>query len=284
MNKRMGYTLLLTSSLLFSGMANNKRMSNKNTVTSPSADYVRAPKQDVFVSSKTAKVVSKPKLSNSASILSSAWSEIIEKTGHQSNLSPEFFSKILNFSKSIKTNPVDFTFILFQESKFNPKIKGGSYAGLIQMDETAFKNCALRMLQYEKYCKNNPKEKITLKEFNKKLENKKIRIPDIGKKNILFSTYAGLSRERQFEYSTAYLRYRIHEQGLVGKKIPSNQLWALIHKPSACKKTDELRNRATLLSAVKVGGTVNVNGRTVNITGVKQISPENYKKILSCVK
>ena len=285
MNKSLGYTLLLTTSLLFGGASANKKSSSKvmASVNSNHNLYTN-PNCDDFVKTVTSSSKKPTASLSKAKILSSAWSDVISETGHRGKISEEFFQKVINFAKSVKIDPVDFSFIIFQESKFNPMCKNGSYAGLIQMDETAFKKCALRMLQYEQYCKNNPKKNLTLVQFNNKIENKKLSIPDIGKKNILFSTYSGLSRERQFEYASAYLRYRIHEQGLNGKKITSNQLWALIHRPFHCKKSDELINRSQFLSAVKIGGTVDVNGRNVVIKGVKQISPDNYKKIISCVK
>ena len=72
------------------------------------------------------------------------------------------------------------------------------------------------------------------------------------------------------------MSYRIHEKGLNGKNIPSNQLWALIHRPTDYNKPSELNTRARILNAVKNGGTVG----GVRVKGIKEISPVDFRRIM----
>ena len=289
-----GYAVILAATMLLSvcGSKNTKESPAKSTEHS----LVSSPATDVYVPSSAApaakesaspvsvtKTASAPvvkstsashSVSQKAKVLSEAWSNIMRK-----DIKPEFFVKVINFADKIKTNPVDFSFILYQESEFNPKAKCGPYFGLIQMDKTAFDECVGRMMEYEQYCKENPKDKPDFYDYlDMRLKKgfKKPKNPDV----ITFEKYKALPREKQFKYSEYYLKYRIHQYKLNNKSIPDNQLYALIHKPAHCQKPVELQDRRSLLSAVKYGGSVDINGKAVLIKGVREISPKDFAAIM----
>lgn len=204
--------------------------------------------------------------------LSKAWSDILTKADSKKRkiiVSPEFFDELIRFAKEIKANPVDFTFIMFKESRFDPKTKCRDYLGLIQMDSTAFTECALGMMEYEKYCKDHPKEKITLHDYKKISNQKGFKKPNIGSDRITYSTYKNLPREKQLKYAEAYLKYRIHEKGMNGKQLSAEQLWRLIHRPNVKGKEldKELKDRRNKLNDIK--------------KEIKKLYPEEYKQIIS---
>jgi len=259
-------TLIGMSSLC--GLCGHKE--NTQTNTNPTEyNIVTAPPRDEFVHEYSIKVdeVNEMEGTSTADILSESWSTIMTKANHkETKISSAFFQELIRFSNEIKTSPINFTFIMYGESKFNPKAKYGSYLGLIQMDATAFKDCAIRMMEYEQYCKDT--KQVTLQEYNVLRQKKEFKKPNIGNKRISFNDYKNLSRERQLIYAEAYLKYRIHENKLNGKKIPSNQLWALIHRPANCKKSSELNERQRKIQKIK--------------NEVKSVDKDAYNKIINC--
>lgn len=130
-----------------------------------------------------------------------SWSNVVP------DLSQEFFDKITEISKELKCKPEDFAALMFNESRFNPRADGGKYHGLIQMDITALKT-------------------VTKYAFDSQGENCKLD------KNITMEKYINLPREEQLKYAEAYLKFRIDEKHLNGKKLSGGQLWTLIKRPA----------------------------------------------------
>lgn len=156
----------------------------------------------VFEFNKPSEPVKKEK--NISKELHDSWSKVVPK------LSQEFFDKLTAMSQRLNCNPEDLAAIIFNESKFNPKAKGGKYHGLIQMDNTALKT-------------------VTAYAFKTQGENCKLD------KNITMAKYTKLSREEQLKYAEAYLKFRIDEKKLTGKKLSGGQLWTLIKRPASIK-------------------------------------------------
>ena len=272
--KTIGYSAFIAGSLLLSGCSNDGDYTIIEEQIPDSLLVDDSPSILEGGQTNDISVVSTPK------VLNDSWSSIMEKEGYNVKLNQNFFKRVVDFSREIKADPVDLTFIMFQESKFDPSKKSaGGYVGLIQMDKTSFNDCALKMFEFEKYKKDHPQEDITLLDYVDKSSNKDFKKPNIGKDKISFDEYRHLSPEKQFKYAEAYIKYRIHEKGLNGRKIPSNQLWALIHRPSDYDKSSELNGRARLLNAVKNGG--KIGGEYVK--GIKEISPIDYRRIVRLV-
>ena len=128
------------------------------------------------------------------------------------NISQEFFEKVTEMAERLNFNPDDLCAIMFRESGFKPNAHGKNpktgvdYYGLIQMDSTALKNAINHTIETEgKACGLD--SKMTL------------------------AKYAKLPREKQLKYSEAYIKFRIDEKGLTGKKLTGGQLWTLINSP-----------------------------------------------------
>ena len=130
------------------------------------------------------------------------WSKVIP------NLSKEFFHELVEISKRIKCSAEDFAAILFLESRFDPKATGNGVHGLIQMDQTALNNAC---------------------EF--------ANLPKISIKN-----YKKLPREKQLKYAEAYIKFRIDEKNLTGKKLSGGKLWALIKSPKRFNNNSFVKN------------------------------------------
>lgn len=130
------------------------------------------------------------------------------------NLSQEFFEEIVEVSERLKCDPADLCAIIYRESGFKPNAHGKNpktgtdYYGLIQMDRTAFKAAVSHACKTQgDNCKLDP--------------------------NITYEKYAKLPREKQLLYAEAYLKFRIDEKGLTGKRLTGGQLWTLIKRPKA---------------------------------------------------
>lgn len=138
--------------------------------------------------------------------LQSKWTKICP------NISQEFFEKVTEIAERLNFNPEDLCAIMFRESGFKPNAHGKNpktgvdYYGLIQMDKSAFKAAVAHARTTEgKNCKLDP--------------------------NMTYEKYAKLPREKQLKYSEAYIKFRIDEKGLTGKKLTGGQLWTLINSP-----------------------------------------------------
>lgn len=273
-----GYAVMLASSMLV-GVCGGKTI-QKSSAKPAGHSLVSSPNMDVYIPEVASAVqeAAPSGVSKTAKVLSESWSVIVNE-----KVKPEFFQKVINFANKVKTDPIDLTFILFRESKFNPKAKNGSYVGLIQMDKNAFNECVGRMMEYEQYKKEHPQEKISLQDYLKLRGKKGFKRP-VNPNKISFSQYCNLPREKQFKYSEYYLNYRIHEHKLNNSRISSIQLWALIHRPAKCREKAELRDRQVLLNAVKYGGKVTTNGTTRPVKGIKELFPAEFKKIMSLKK
>lgn len=143
-----------------------------------------------------------PKERNISQELYDGWSNVVP------HLSQEFFNELTAMSKRLNCNPEDLAALMFHESKFNPKAKGGEYHGLIQMNETSLKAA-------------------TQHAFKTQGENCKLD------KNITMEKYINLPREKQLKYAEAYLQFRIDEKHLTGKKLNGGQIWTLIKRPAS---------------------------------------------------
>ncbi len=127
-------------------------------------------------------------------------------------ISLEFFEEITAMAERLNFDSDDLCAIMFRESGFKPNAHGKNsktgvdYYGLIQMDKTSFTTVVAHALKTEgKDCKLDP--------------------------NMTYEKYAKLPREKQLKYSEAYIKFRIDEKGLTGKKLTGGQLWTLINSP-----------------------------------------------------
>lgn len=130
------------------------------------------------------------------------------------NISQEFFEEIVAMSERLKINPEDLCAVIYRESCFKANAHGknektgADYYGLIQMDKTAFE---------------------TVVSYARKIQGENCKLDP----NITYEKYAKLTREKQLLYSEAYLKFRIDEKGLTGKRLTGGQLWTLIKRPKA---------------------------------------------------
>ncbi len=122
------------------------------------------------------------------------------------NISVQFFDEITKAAKRLNCKPEDLAAIIYRESHFDPQIKSstGKYAGLIQMDKVTFDSL--------------------------KVDNK-----------CTYAQYCKLPREKQLKYVEAYLKFRIEEKGLSGKRLSGGQIYTLIHRPKDVDKPSALR-------------------------------------------
>lgn len=270
MNMKIAGCAALISAGSLLGFCNTKENTQShNNTNAPNYTIITTPEKDEFVNEYSLKVDAADEVNgvSTADILSESWSAILTKANcKKTQISSGFFKELIRFSNEINTDPIDFTFIMYKESKFNPQASYGSFIGLIQMNPTAFKDCAIRMMEYEQYCKDT--KKVTLQEYNEIRQKRGFQRPNIGGKRISFNDYKNLSREKQLIYAEAYLKYRIHEKKLNGKKIPSNQLWALIHKPRDFRKASELDERQKKIQTTKAE--------------VKSVDKDAYNRIIGC--
>lgn len=168
--------------------------------------------------SKTEPTASQParnkkQSSSVAQRLHSDWQTVmkVESKAKQSrfkcdpNISFNFFNEVTKVAKNINCNPEDLAAIIYKESHFDPKAKSssGKYVGLIQMDKMTFDSLAIRnKCSYNDYCT--------------------------------------LPREKQLKYTEAYLKFRINEKGLKGKRLSGGQIYTLIRRPA------EIHNRGVV--------------------------------------
>ena len=132
------------------------------------------------------------------------------------NISLQFFKEIEATAKRLNCKPEDLCAIIYGESHFDPQVKNstGKYTGLIQMDKTSFDSLRVEnKCTYREYCK--------------------------------------LSREKQLKYVEAYLKHRIEEKGLEGKKLSGGQLWTLIKRPANINNSVYIRNQQKTVEKLK---------------------------------
>ncbi len=132
------------------------------------------------------------------------------------NISLKFFEELTETAKRLNCSPEDLAAIIYGESHFDPQIKNstGKYTGLIQMDKRSFDSLQVdNKCTYEEYCK--------------------------------------LPREKQLKYVEAYLKYRIEEKGLTGKKLSGGQLWTLIKRPASIHDNAFVKRQQKHVDALK---------------------------------
>ena len=132
------------------------------------------------------------------------------------DISLEFFDKIDKIAKRLNCRADDLAALIYRESHFDPQIKSssGKYAGLIQMDKTTFSCLDVKnKCSYEEYCR--------------------------------------LPREKQLKYVEAYLKLRIEEKGLTGKKLSGGQIYTLIRRPKNINNPASIRANQRLIDKAK---------------------------------
>ena len=132
------------------------------------------------------------------------------------NISLKFFEELTETAKRLNCSPEDLAAIIYGESHFDPQIKNstGKYTGLIQMDKRSFDSLQVdNKCTYEEYCK--------------------------------------LPREKQLKYVEAYLKYRIEEKGLTGKKLSGGQVWTLIKRPASIHDNAFVKRQQKHVDALK---------------------------------
>ena len=149
-----------------------------------------------------------------------SWSNVVPK------LSQKFFNELTAMSKRLNCNPEDLAALMFRESRFDPKANGGNYYGLIQMDEASL-NAAVQH------------------DFKTEGENCKLD------KNITMEKYINLPREEQLKYAEAYLKFRIDEKHLTGKKLSGGQLWTLIKRPASINNPKFVKKIQQKIDSIK---------------------------------
>ncbi len=162
-------------------------------------------------------VRNKKQSSSSSSVaqrLHSKWQTVMEEESKvkqhrfkcDPNISVKFFDEITKIAKNINCNPEDLAAIIYKESHFDPRVKSssGKYSGLIQMDKMTFDSLEV-------------KNKCTYRE------------------------YCRLPREKQLKYTEAYLKFRIDEKGLKGKRLSGGQIYTLIRRPADINKPSTVR-------------------------------------------
>lgn len=148
----------------------------------------------------------KAKQNTTAEKLHSDWQFVLEaeskikqnKVKCDPNISKNFFVQVEDSAKRLNCKPEDLAAIIYRESHFDPRAKKGEYTGLIQMNKTAFDSIPDRKCTYSQYCR--------------------------------------LPREKQLKYAEKYLKMRIEEKGLKGKKLTGGQLYTLVWRPNDINK------------------------------------------------
>ena len=133
------------------------------------------------------------------------------------NISVEFFESLEKIANRLNCDVEDLAGIMYRESRFDPQAESpsGKYTGLIQMDKETFENCIKlkNRCTYEQYCK--------------------------------------LPREEQLKYAEEYLRFRINEKGLTGKKLSGGEIYTLIHVPSHIHNSEEIKKHQARVDRAK---------------------------------
>lgn len=142
------------------------------------------------------------------------------------NISKKFFEDIVKTAERLNCKPEDLAAAMYRESHFDPTTKSssGKYKGLIQMDEQALKDSV---------------------NYAVKTDNRQIN-PDIK-----YKEYAKLPREKQLKYAEAYLKFRIDEKGLTGKKLTGGQLYTLIRVPNSINNSKEVKKHQEYINKAK---------------------------------
>lgn len=212
-------------------MSDDKNINWRPPMKAPQIDYSKMIKLDLdkiahpeWMKSSLWEHTSKPSKNKSKSSsntpsyeaqkLHSKWKIVMEEEAKvkqnrikiDTNISVKFFDEITNIAKRINCSPEDLTAIIYRESHFDPQVKSssGNYSGLIQMDKTSFDSLKVKnKCTYAEYCK--------------------------------------LPREKQLKYTEAYLKFRIDEKGLTGKKLSGGQIYTLIHRPKDIDKPSAVK-------------------------------------------
>ena len=66
-----------------------------------------------------------------------------------------------------------------------------------------------------------------------------------------YEEYCKLPREKQLKYVEAYLKYRIEEKGLTGKKLSGGQVWTLIKRPASIHDNAFVKRQQKHVDALK---------------------------------
>lgn len=201
MNVNRGF-LADTSEVNYSGMMKSSSGKSANSEMKVNSVWEH-PAKAAPTSSQP--VRNKKQSSSVAQRLHSDWQTVmkVESKTKQSrfkcdpNISVNFFNEVTKVAKNINCNPEDLAAIIYKESHFDPRAKSssGKYVGLIQMDKMTFDS-----LEIKNKCSYND--------------------------------YCTLPREKQLKYTEAYLKFRINEKGLKGKRLSGGQVYTLIRRPA----------------------------------------------------
>lgn len=126
-------------------------------------------------------------------------------------VSDKFYEEIVAIAKRVNCDPVYLSIVLYQESKFNPRAKNGSFRGIGQMSH------------------------VTLADS---LQNVKRKNLDIEvNTSMSLNRFAQLSREKQLPYIEAYIMNAKRIAGMsANEKIESGKLYALFFLPGYADK------------------------------------------------
>lgn len=126
-------------------------------------------------------------------------------------VSDDFYKEIVEIAKRVNCDPVYLSIVLYQESKFNPRAKNGSFRGIGQMSH------------------------ITLTDSLQNVKRKNLNIEVNTKMTI--NRFAQLSREKQLPYIEAYIVNAKRIAGIGEKeKLEPGQLYALFFTPGNADK------------------------------------------------
>ena len=128
-------------------------------------------------------------------------------------VSDKFYEEIVAIAKRVNCDPVYLSIVLYQESKFNPRAKNGSFRGIGQMSH------------------------VTLADS---LQNVKRKNLDIEvNTSMSLNRFAQLSREKQLPYIEAYIMNAKRLAGMsANEKIESGKLYALFFLPCNADKPE----------------------------------------------
>lgn len=182
-------------------------------------------KNSVWNNSKKVKTnSSSANVSTEAKKLHKDWKLVMEKEAEvdqnkikiDPDISLKFFDEITKTAKRINCRPDDLAAIIYRESHFDPQVKSssGKYTGLIQMDKMSFDS-----INVDKKC--------------------------------TYEQYTKLPREKQIKYSEAYLKFRIEEKGLTGKKLTGGQVYTLIRRPKDINNPSVVRRNQKYVDKAK---------------------------------
>lgn len=137
--------------------------------------------------------------------LKDMWSSVAK------GVSDEFYKEIVEIAKRVNCDPVYLSIVLYQESKFNPRAKNGSFRGIGQMSH------------------------VTLADSLQHVKRKNLDIEVNTKMTI--NRFERLSREKQLPYIEAYIMNAKNLAGIgANEKIEPGELYALFFTPGNANK------------------------------------------------